>query len=382
MIKVLISFGTRPEAIKMAPLVACLKKDPHFDVKVMVTAQHREMLDQVLNVFQLVPDYDLDVMSSNQSLAMVASKILLGTDQILKKIEPNIVLVHGDTLSAFVVAQAAFYQQIDVGHVEAGLRTYDLKSPWPEEGNRQLISRIAQLHFAPTQRAYNALLSEGVAEKNIAITGNTVIDSLLQIKNRNLPLPIDENGKAYLFDITRKKILITGHRRENFGDGFKNICLAIKTLAEKYPNIDFIYPVHLNPNVRITVLEYLNHIQNVYLIPPQGYEEFIHLMKQSFIILTDSGGIQEEAPSLGIPVLVMRNTTERQEAVEAGTVKLVGTKQQSIVNSVVQLIENPAFYKKMSESKNPYGSGDSSEKIKQKILSFYQNHEAVRLIEI
>lgn len=371
MIKVLICFGTRPEAIKMAPLVACLQQDDRFDSKVMVTAQHREMLDQVLNVFNLTPDYDLDVMAPNQSLAMVASKILLGTDQVLQDFQPDMVLVHGDTLSAFIVAQAAFYRQIDIGHVEAGLRTYNLKSPWPEEGNRQLISRLAQLHFAPTQRAFDALRSEGIDAQQIAITGNTVIDALMQIQQRDLPLPKDAQGQVIEFDAERRKILITGHRRENFGEGFKNICLAIQTLAQKYPEIDFIYPVHLNPNVRTVVNEYLDHIVNVHLIPPQGYEEFIYLMKHSFMILTDSGGIQEEAPSLGVPVLVMRNTTERQEAVDAGTVKLTGVSQHNIVNAVSELVEDPQLYRAMQDSTNPYGLGDASVQIKASIVQYY-----------
>ncbi len=371
MIKVLICFGTRPEAIKMAPLVACLQQDDRFDSKVMVTAQHREMLDQVLNVFDLTPDYDLDVMAPNQSLAMVASKILLGTDQVLQDFQPDMVLVHGDTLSAFIVAQAAFYRQIDIGHVEAGLRTYNLKSPWPEEGNRQLISRLAQLHFAPTQRAFDALRSEGIDAQQIAITGNTVIDALMQIQQRDLPLPKDAQGQVIEFDAERRKILITGHRRENFGEGFKNICLAIQTLAQKYPEIDFIYPVHLNPNVRTVVNEYLDHIVNVHLIPPQGYEEFIYLMKHSFMILTDSGGIQEEAPSLGVPVLVMRNTTERQEAVDAGTVKLTGVSQHNIVNAVSELVEDPQLYRAMQDSTNPYGLGDASVQIKASIVQYY-----------
>ena len=371
MIKVLICFGTRPEAIKMAPLVACLQQDDRFDSKVMVTAQHREMLDQVLNVFNLTPDYDLDVMAPNQSLAMVASKILLGTDQVLQDFQPDMVLVHGDTLSAFIVAQAAFYRQIDIGHVEAGLRTYNLKSPWPEEGNRQLISRLAQLHFAPTQRAFDALRSEGIDVQQIAITGNTVIDALMQIQQRDLPLPKDAQGQVIEFDAERRKILITGHRRENFGEGFKNICLAIQTLAQKYPEIDFIYPVHLNPNVRTVVAEYLDHIVNVHLIPPQGYEEFIYLMKHSFMILTDSGGIQEEAPSLGVPVLVMRNTTERQEAVDAGTVKLTGVSQHNIVNAVSELVEDPQLYRAMQDSTNPYGLGDASIQIKASIVQYY-----------
>jgi UDP-N-acetylglucosamine 2-epimerase (non-hydrolysing) len=375
MIKVLLAFGTRPEAIKMAPLVSCLKQDANFDVKVMVTAQHRQMLDQVLEVFDLIPDYDLDVMSQNQTLAMSASKILLGTEQVLKEFQPDLVLVHGDTLSAFVVAQSAFYQQINIGHVEAGLRTYDLSSPWPEEGNRQLISRIATLHFAPTQRSYEALVAEGIQVTQIEITGNTVIDALMQIQSRDLPLPKGIHGEDLIFSQSRKKILITGHRRENFGEGFKNICLAIQELAEKYRDIDFIYPVHLNPNVKNTVSEYLDQIENVYLIPPQGYEEFIYLMKHSFIILTDSGGIQEEAPGLGIPVLVMRNTTERQEAVDAGTVKLVGVTKNNIVDSVSRLVEQPKQYQAMQESVNPYGIGDASQRIKMKILDFYNHHK-------
>ncbi|PZM17683.1 UDP-N-acetylglucosamine 2-epimerase (non-hydrolyzing) [Acinetobacter baumannii] len=339
MIKVLISFGTRPEAIKMAPVIQCLKKDNRFDVKVLVTAQHREMLDQVLEVFKITPDFDLNLMKANQSLNQLSANILQNMDSIYQNFRPHILLVHGDTLSAFVVAQSAFYNQIDIGHVEAGLRTYNLKSPWPEEGNRQLISKISNLHFAPTELAAECLKKENIQLDNIYITGNTVVDALLSVSDQILPLPIKYNGSKWNLDEKIKKILITGHRRENFGQGFINICQAIKDLALKYPAIEFIYPVHLN----------------------------------SYLILTDSGGIQEEAPSLGVPILVMRDTTERQEAIDAGTVKLVGTETASITFWVETLLENSELYHQMARANNPYGDGTASIKIKQILLDKYSH---------
>jgi len=371
MIKVLISFGTRPEAIKMAPVIQCLKKDNRFDVKVLVTAQHREMLDQVLEVFKITPDFDLNLMKANQSLNQLSANILQNMDGIYQNFKPHILLVHGDTLSAFVVAQSAFYNQIDVGHVEAGLRTYNLKSPWPEEGNRQLISKISNLHFAPTDLAAACLKKENIQLSDIYITGNTVVDALLSVSNQILPLPVKYNGSKLNLDKKIKKILITGHRRENFGQGFINICQAIKDLALKYPTVEFIYPVHLNPNVKDIVFNYLSDIENIILLPPQSYLEFINLMKHSYLILTDSGGIQEEAPSLGVPILVMRDTTERQEAIQAGTVKLVGTETNSIIFWVEKLLENSELYHQMATANNPYGDGTASVEIKQILLNRY-----------
>ncbi|MGE8561426.1 MAG: non-hydrolyzing UDP-N-acetylglucosamine 2-epimerase [Acinetobacter sp.] len=363
-INVLVAFGTRPEAIKMAPVVKVLQADISFNAKVLVTAQHREMLDQVLNVFDIHPDFDLDIMKPNQTLSQLSARILGKMDNVFQEFRPDIVLVHGDTLTAFVVAQSAFYNQIDIGHVEAGLRTYNLKSPWPEEGNRQLISRIARLHFAPTTISSQSLISEGLKQEDIFITGNTVIDALLSVANQNdLPLPKRSEELILELNSNEKIILITGHRRENFGDGFKNICLALKQLAETNPAVKFIYPVHLNPNVKNVVNSYLSNVKNIALIPPQSYLEFVNLMKHSYIILTDSGGIQEEAPSLGIPVLVMRDTTERPEAVSAGTVKLVGTDQNSIISNVQTLLDDEELYRSMSEASNPYGNGYAANQI-------------------
>lgn len=374
MIKVLFSFGTRPEAIKMAPLIQCLKQDSRFEVKVLVTAQHREMLDQVLEAFNIDTDFDLNLMQKNQSLNKLSANILNSMDEVYEKYKPHIVLVHGDTLSAFVVAQSAFYNQIDIGHIEAGLRTYNLKSPWPEEGNRQLISKIANLHFAPTELAALCLEEEKIKSENIFITGNTVIDALLSTSEQKLPLPKNYDGSEFVFTNYTKKILITGHRRENFGQGFINICRAIKDLAIKNPQIEFIYPVHMNPNVKNTVFDILKSITNISLLPPQSYFEFVNLMKNSDLILTDSGGIQEEAPSLGIPVLVMRDTTERQEAIDAGTVKLVGTTESSIKFWVEKLLVDNDFYQKMSQSNNPYGDGKASLRIKEVLLQHYSTH--------
>lgn len=368
--KVLTVFGTRPEAIKMAPLVKALENESKIESKVCVTAQHREMLDQVLELFKITPDYDLNIMKPGQDLTDITSKILLGLKPVIAEFKPDWVLVHGDTTTTLATSLAAFYQQTKVGHVEAGLRTGNLYSPWPEEANRTITGVIAEKHFAPTQGSANNLLREHVKPENIVVTGNTVIDALLQIKNDVLT---DENIKAE-FDAkfsafnSKPYVLITGHRRESFGGGFERICQAIATLADKYPEHNFVYPVHLNPNVQEPVNRLLAEHTNVMLIEPQEYLPFVYLMDNAHIILTDSGGIQEEAPSLGKPVLVMRETTERPEAVEAGTVKLVGTDVNLIVDSVSELIDSEEAYNKMSFAHNPYGDGKGCERIIRALL--------------
>ena len=375
--KIMLVFGTRPEAIKMAPLVKELQKYPDkFETIVCVTGQHRQMLDQVLQLFGIVPDYDLDIMKPGQDLYDITSRILIGMRDVFKQVVPDVLLVHGDTTTSMSAALAAFYQQIPVGHVEAGLRTHNIYSPWPEEINRQITSRIAVYNFAPTKLSYGNLRKEGVREETITITGNTVIDALHYVVNKleqdiNLSDKIRSELQTFGFSeellnswgISRRLVLVTGHRRENFGDGFLHICQAIKILAQKYPETDFVYPVHLNPNVQKPVNELLSHIPNVHLIKPLEYLPFVYLMKYSYFILTDSGGVQEEAPGLGKPVLVMRDTTERPEAVEAGTVKLVGTDVDEIVQSSISLFDNELTYKKMSEANNPYGDGLSSGRI-------------------
>ena len=371
--KVLTVFGTRPEAIKMAPLVKKLEKERVFESKICVTAQHREMLDQVLALFDIQPNYDLNIMKPNQDLYDITSDILQGIKKILEDFKPDLILVHGDTTTTFATTLAAFYKKIDIGHVEAGLRTGNIYSPWPEEANRKLTGALAKYHFAPTKTAKENLLKEGIKEENIIITGNTVIDALFlaleKVKqDENLEQQIITQINSQInnseFSILHSQfVLITGHRRENFGEGFINICEAIKDLAIKYPEVNFIYPVHLNPNVRKPVNEILSRLDNVFLIEPLDYLPFIYLMSKSYLILTDSGGIQEEAPSLGKPVLVMRNTTERPEAVEAGTVKLVGTDKEKIIREVSKLIEDKNEYDKMSKAINPYGDGKASQKI-------------------
>lgn len=373
---ILIVFGTRPEAIKMAPLVIALQKYPTlFSVSVCITGQHREMLDQVLTIFGIHPAYDLAIMQKSQDLYDITSKVVLGMREVLIKAKPDIVLVHGDTVTSMAASLAAFYQQIPIGHVEAGLRTHNRYSPWPEEMNRQLTGRLATYHFAPTAGAKANLLAENVNEQNILVTGNTVIDALFDVisKMESNPMLEGELSNQLLkngYDTTRlnqgrKLVLITGHRRENFGDGFVNICNALKMLAEKYHSVDFVYPVHLNPNVQTPVYEILEDSihKNVFLIAPLDYFHFVYLMKQSAIILTDSGGIQEEAPSLGKPVLVMRDTTERPEAVLAGTVKLVGAHTDRIVNGVSELLDNESEYQQMAFATNPYGDGKAAERI-------------------
>lgn len=378
--KVLLVFGTRPEAIKMAPLVKEFQKYPdNFETIICVTGQHREMLDQVLRLFEIVPDYDLNIMKQGQDLYDVTSKVLIGLRDVLKVATPDIVLVHGDTSTSTAAALAAFYQQIPVGHIEAGLRTHDIYSPWPEELNRQLTSRIATYHFAPTALSRQNLLDEGIKKESIFVTGNTVIDALHIVVNKikdNLSLQseiIFELGAlgydSKRLENGRKLVLITGHRRENFGTGFLNICKAIKSLEEKFKNVDFVYPMHLNPNVRKPITEVfgctaiennLSKNNNVFFIEPLDYLPFVFLMEKSTIVLTDSGGVQEEAPGLGKPVLVMRDTTERPEAVEAGTVKLVGTNYEKIIEEVSLLLENEDYYQPMARAINPYGNGMSS----------------------
>ena len=372
----MLVFGTRPEAIKMSPLVKEFQKYPEtFKTIVCVTGQHREMLDQVLRIFDIQPDYDLNIMKQGQDLYDVTARVLTGMREVLKETQPDIVLVHGDTTTSTAAALAAFYQQIPVGHVEAGLRTHNIYSPWPEEMNRQITGRIATYHFAPTSLSKDNLLQEGVSEERIIVTGNTVIDALYmvveKIKNDGiLSCELEKVLKASGYDISRlsdgrKLVLITGHRRENFGDGFISMCKAIKSLSEKYPEVDFVYPMHLNPNVRKPIHEVFGESQraNLFFIEPLEYLSFVYLMEKSAIVLTDSGGIQEEAPGLGKPVLVMRDTTERPEALEAGTVKLVGTDYDKIVNEVSGLLDNQEYYEKMSKAVNPYGDGKACSRI-------------------
>ncbi|WP_313125034.1 non-hydrolyzing UDP-N-acetylglucosamine 2-epimerase [Pseudescherichia sp.] len=364
--KVLTVFGTRPEAIKMAPLVHALAKDPYFEAKVCVTAQHREMLDQVLNLFSIVPDYDLDIMQPGQGLTEITCRILEGLKPILESFKPDVVLVHGDTTTTIAASLAAFYQRIPVGHVEAGLRTGDLSSPWPEEANRTLTGHLAMYHFAPTQNARQNLLRENIPDKQIFVTGNTVIDALFWVRdtvlnNENLH---SELAAQYLFlDESKKLVLVTGHRRESFGQGFEQICHALVDIAAKHQDVQIVYPVHLNPNVSEPVNRILGHVKNIILIEPQDYLPFLWLMTHAWLILTDSGGIQEEAPSLGKPVLVMRETTERPEAIEAGTVRLVGTDRQRIVEEVTRLLRDNDAWQAMSRAHNPYGDGQACERI-------------------
>ena len=368
--KILLVFGTRPEAIKMAPLVKALQKDTeHFETRVCVTEQHRQMLDQVLEVFGITPEYDLNIMAPNQDLYDITAKVLLGLREVLKDFRPDTVLVHGDTTTSMAASLAAFYMQIPVGHVEAGLRTYNMLSPWPEEMNRQVTDRICTYYFAPTEQSRANLLQENIDAKKIFITGNTVIDALLMAVDiisttagvkEKMAKELQEKGYTVG---DREYILVTGHRRENFGDGFLHICKAIKELAALHPEMDIVYPVHLNPNVQKPVYELLSGLSNVYLISPLDYLPFIYAMQHSTLLLTDSGGVQEEAPSLGKPVLVMRDTTERPEAVEAGTVKLVGTDAEAIVSNVTALLQDKEMYKRMSETHNPYGDGQACERI-------------------
>lgn len=376
--RILAVFGTRPEAIKMAPLVKALEKRPsEFQVLVCVTGQHREMLDQVLDIFDIQPDYDLNIMKQGQDLYDVTSRVLLGMREVLADVKPDVVLVHGDTTTSMAAALAAYYQQVPVGHIEAGLRTYKKYSPWPEEINRQITGRIAEYHFAPTELSRENLLNEHIKDSSIYITGNTVIDALYSVVSKidsdcvlddNLNDEIRQKGFDVQASISRGRniVLITGHRRENFGEGFQSMCKAIKALAEKYSDVDFVYPMHLNPNVRKPISEIFgadSDLHNMHFIEPLEYLSFVYLMKNSHIVLTDSGGIQEEAPGLGKPVLVMRDTTERPEAVDAGTVKLVGTNYDRIVDEVSLLLDSSTHYDEMSSAANPYGDGDACRRI-------------------
>lgn len=394
--KIMLVFGTRPEAIKVAPLVKEFQKYPErFETMVCVTGQHREMLDQVLRLFEITPDYDLNIMKQGQDLYDVTSRVIIGMRDVLKEAQPDVVFVHGDTTTSMAAALAAFYQQIPVAHIEAGLRTHNIYSPWPEEMNRQITGRIATYNFAPTPLSKKNLLAEGINENSITVTGNTVIDALYMVIDKiksddhltkQLNDTLLKNGlpdrmirsfvNSNLDTDTRKLVLITGHRRENFGEGFINICKAIKTLTKKYPNVDFVYPMHLNPNVRKPIQEIFgeDRLDNMFFIEPLDYLPFVYLMEKSTLVLTDSGGIQEEAPGLGKPVLVMRDTTERPEALEAGTVKLVGTNYELILSEVSSLLDNENYYNKMAQANNPYGDGKAC----YNITEFLKNKYDVR----
>ncbi len=394
--KIMLVFGTRPEAIKVAPLVKEFQKYPErFETMVCVTGQHREMLDQVLRLFEITPDYDLNIMKQGQDLYDVTSRVIIGMRDVLKEAQPDVVFVHGDTTTSMAAALAAFYQQIPVAHIEAGLRTHNIYSPWPEEMNRQITGRIATYNFAPTPLSKKNLLAEGINENSITVTGNTVIDALYMVIDKiksddhltkQLNDTLLKNGlpdrmirsfvNSNLDTDTRKLVLITGHRRENFGEGFINICKAIKTLTKKYPNVDFVYPMHLNPNVRKPIQEIFgeDRLDNMFFIEPLDYLPFVYLMEKSTLVLTDSGGIQEEAPGLGKPVLVMRDTTERPEALEAGTVKLVGTNYELILSEVSSLLDNKNYYNKMAQANNPYGDGKAC----YNITEFLKNKYDVR----
>ena len=368
--RVLVAFGTRPEAIKMAPVVTALATRPEIELKVCITAQHRQMLDQVIQLFAITPDFDLDLMQPGQSLTQLTCRILTGMETVFEEFKPDMVLVHGDTTTTMATSLAAYYQQIAVGHVEAGLRTGNIYSPWPEEMNRKIAGAISSVHFAPTKMARDNLLREGVPEQNIHVTGNTVIDALLNVSAKIRKDDAQRTQFDHVFDFLdpqRKMILVTGHRRENFGGGFENICQAIARLSKR-DDVQIVYPVHLNPNVQGPVNRILTGCQNVHLIDPQDYLPFIYLMDRSHILLTDSGGIQEEAPSLGKPVLVMRDTTERPEAVEAGTVQLVGTDEDAIYDGVTRLLDDQDEHARMSRAHNPYGDGAAADRIS-KIVS-------------
>lgn len=381
--KIMMVFGTRPEAIKMAPLIKELQKYPDaFETVVCVTGQHREMLDQVLEIFDIHPDYDLNIMKPGQDLYDITARVLTGMRDVLKTCRPDVVLVHGDTTTSAAAALAAYYQQIPVGHVEAGLRTHNIYSPWPEEINRQITSRIAEYNFAPTPLSRQNLLSEGVRDESIKVTGNTVIDALYWVvdkirKENDLNMELADKLRVSGYDTkrlsgNRRLVLVTGHRRENFGDGFISMCSAIKTLAQKYSDVDFVYPMHLNPNVRKPIHEVfgndLSSLGNMFFIEPLEYLSFVYLMDKSDVVLTDSGGVQEEAPGLGKPVLVMRDTTERPEALEAGTVKLVGTDYDTIVNEVSLLLDDKEAYDRMSNAVNPYGDGLACSRIVKELI--------------
>ncbi|TAN42051.1 MAG: UDP-N-acetylglucosamine 2-epimerase (non-hydrolyzing) [Nitrospirae bacterium] len=365
--KILSVFGTRPEAIKMAPVIMELKKYPEiFYSRVCVTAQHREMLDQVLRLFEITPDYDLDIMGQSQSLTEITCKVLQGLEPVLDEFQPDILLVHGDTTTTLAASLAAYYKKIAVGHVEAGLRTDNIYAPWPEEINRRVADSISNWHFAPTEQAKQNLLKSGIGAKSILVTGNTIIDALHYVSGKlrsDGMLQSEIAGHFNFLDPLKRLILVTGHRRENFGDGFESICTALKTIVETHEDVEIVYPVHLNPNVLEPVTRILSGNKRIHLIPPQEYLSFIYLMERSYLILTDSGGVQEEAPSLGKPVLVMRDTTERPEAVEAGTVKLVGTDTEKIIKEVSILLTDTSAYELMSKAHNPYGDGKAARRI-------------------
>ncbi|RDS88083.1 non-hydrolyzing UDP-N-acetylglucosamine 2-epimerase [Pseudomonas fluorescens] len=379
-LKTLSIFGTRPEAIKMAPMVINLANDDRFHSRVCVTAQHREMLDQVLELFGLVPDYDLNIMKPDQNLTDVTTAIIQGLQAVLEDFKPDVILVHGDTATTFAASLAAYYQQIPVAHIEAGLRTHNLYSPWPEEGNRRLTGSLASMHFAPTQTSRQNLINEGVAAECIHVTGNTVIDALLSVVEKlhapTSPLRGRLDRQFAFLPQDQRMILVTGHRRENFGDGLERICQALAETAARFPAVTFVYPVHLNPNVQEPVRRRLASIRNVHLIKPLDYLPFVYLMTRAYLILTDSGGIQEEAPALGKPVLVMRETTERPEAVDAGTVRLVGTEIASITHHLRELLSDEAAYREMSNAHNPYGDGNACTRIREVLITTWRKNEA------
>lgn len=378
-LKTLCIFGTRPEAIKMAPMVINLANDDRFHSKVCVTAQHREMLDQVLELFGLVPDYDLNIMTVDQSLTHVTTAIIQGLQSVLEDFKPDVILVHGDTATTFAASLAAYYQQIPVAHIEAGLRTHNLYSPWPEEGNRRLTGSLASMHFAPTQTSRQNLLNEGVLAERIHVTGNTVIDALLSVveklRSATSPLRSRLDQQFSFLSPGQRMVLVTGHRRENLGDGLERICEALAETAASFPTVAFVYPVHLNPKVQEPVKRRLAGINNVHLIGPQDYLPFVYLMTRAYVILTDSGGIQEEAPALGKPVLVTRDTTERPEAVDAGTVRLVGTEIATITHHLKELLSNEAAYRAMSNAHNPYGDGNACGRIREVLIATWHENE-------
>ncbi|CAI8922293.1 MULTISPECIES: non-hydrolyzing UDP-N-acetylglucosamine 2-epimerase [Pseudomonas] len=379
-LKTLSIFGTRPEAIKMAPMVINLANDDRFHSRVCVTAQHREMLDQVLELFGLVPDYDLNIMKPDQNLTDVTTAIIQGLQAVLEDFKPDVILVHGDTATTFAASLAAYYQQIPVAHIEAGLRTHNLYSPWPEEGNRRLTGSLASMHFAPTQTSRQNLINEGVAAECIHVTGNTVIDALLSVVEKlhapTSPLRGRLDRQFAFLPQDQRMILVTGHRRENFGDGLERICQALAETAARFPAVTFVYAVHLNPNVQEPVRRRLASISNVHLIEPLDYLPFVYLMTRAYLILTDSGGIQEEAPALGKPVLVMRDTTERPEAVDAGTARLVGTEIASITHHLRELLSDDAAYREMSNAHNPYGDGRACTRIREVLITTWRKNEA------
>ena len=384
-VKTLSIFGTRPEAIKMAPLALALAADDRFSSKVCVTGQHRQMLDQVLDLFELSPDYDLGIMKAGQGLTDVTTSVLQGLKRILEEFKPDIILVHGDTATTFAASLAAYYQQIPIAHVEAGLRTNNLYSPWPEEGNRKLTGALATLHFAPTETSRQNLLREGVPPMSIHVTGNTVIDALLDVVEKlntsSSPLKAQFNEQFSFLRDGSRVVLVTGHRRENFGSGFERICLGLLETAKAFPDVEIVYPVHLNPNVRDPVSILLAGVKNIHLIEPLDYLPFVYLMSRSYLILTDSGGIQEEAPALGKPVLVMRDTTERPEAVGAGTVKLIGTEVESITRHLHQLLTDQSVYTEMSFAHNPYGDGQACSIIRDVLAAWGTKAAASKEIE-